>query len=64
MQVKCKANIMYGDFWIDEIVLESYIEGQIEIQDSYGHRMAVINSAIELRNALTKLLKQAENNPL
>lgn len=57
MQVKCKANIMYGDFWIDEIVLESYIEGQIEIQDSYGNTMAVVNTATELKDVLVKLLK-------
>ena len=57
MQVKCKANIMYGDFWIDEIVLESYMEGQIEIQDINGNTLAVANTATELRDALTKLLK-------
>ena len=57
MQVKCKANIMYGDFWIDEIVFESYIDGQIEIQDSYGHRMAVINSAIELKKRINKIIE-------
>lgn len=57
MQVKCKANFTYGDFWIDEIILESYMGGEIEIQNSYGHTMAVINTATELKDVLIKLLK-------
>ena len=57
MQVKCKANFTYGDFWIDEIILESYVDGEIEIQDSYGNTMAVVNTATELKDVLIKLLK-------
>lgn len=57
MQVKCKANFTYGDFWIDEIILESYMDGEIEIQDSYGNTMAVVNTATELKDVLIKLLK-------
>ncbi|SCH14240.1 Uncharacterised protein [uncultured Clostridium sp.] len=57
MQVKCKANFTYGDFWIDEIVLESYVDGKIEIQDSYGNTMAVVDTATKLRDILTELLK-------
>lgn len=57
MQVKCKANFTYGNFWIDEIILESYMDGEIEIQDSYGNTMAVVNTATELKDVLIKLLK-------